>query len=129
MATMTSTPSAPTGERAATAMARTSSAGNSPPSGFTLIELMVVLLVLAAAVAFALPRLESAMPGLKLRQTARELVVMLRAAQRQAIGSGRDVAVELDLPHGAARGAHLAPVMLDRRFDVALTAAAMVGER
>ena len=54
-------------------------------NGYTLIELLVVLLILAAATSVALPRLEGVLPQLKLKQTAREIVLALREAQRRPI--------------------------------------------
>ena len=78
----------------------TSPAGSSERrAGYTLIELMVVLLIIGAALSLALPRLDSVLPQLKLKQTAREVVLALREAQRQAIQGGRPTTVLLDLPH------------------------------
>ena len=78
----------------------TSPAGSSERrAGYTLIELMVVLLIIGAALSLALPRLDSFLPQLRLKQTAREVVLALREAQRQAIQGGRPTTVALDLAH------------------------------
>src|SRR5437868_527448 len=124
MATTTSILTAPTGARAAMARAVTSRAGSSERrNGYTLIELMVVLLILAAAVSVALPRLESFLPQLKLKQTAREVVLALREAQRRAIQGGRQTTVRLDLAHRRLRGPGGLSVPLDPRFGLRLTSA------
>src|SRR5262249_44429572 len=121
----TSTPSAPMGARAV--MARTvifPTGSREPGAGYTLIELMVVLLILGAATSLALPRLESFLPQIKFRQTAREVVLALREAQRQAIRSGLQTTVELDLGHRLLRGPGAEALALDPRFSLQLTSAA-----
>src|SRR4029077_14920954 len=117
MAITNSIPSAPTGARAAMAKTVTSPAGSSEHrAGYTLIELLVVLLIIGAALSLALPRLDSVLPQLKLKQTAREVVLALRAAQRQAIQGGRPTTVELDLPHRRLLGPRACVVPLEPRF-------------
>src|SRR5215472_1115446 len=105
MAITTSIPSAPMGATAAMARTVTSQTGSSERgNGHTLIELLVVLLILAAATSVALPRLESVLPQLKLKQTAREVVLTLREAQRRAIQGGLQTAIRLNLAHRQLRG-------------------------
>ena len=102
----------------------TSPAGSSERrAGYTLIELLVVLLIIGAALSLALPRLDSVLPQLKLKQTAREVVLALRAAQRQAIQGGRPTTVELDLAHRRLLGPGGRFVPLDPRFSLRLTSA------
>jgi general secretion pathway protein H len=102
----------------------TSPAGSSERrAGYTLIELMVVLLIIGAALSLALPRLDSVLPQLKLKQTAREVVLALREAQRQAIQGGRATTVLLDLPHRRLLGPGGRFVPLDPRFSLRLTSA------
>lgn len=106
------------------AKAVTSRAGSSErPKGYTLIELLVVLLILAGATSVALPRLEGFLPQLKLKQTAREVVLALRAAQRQAMQAGRQMTVRLDVAHRQLRGPGPLFVAFDPRFRLALTSA------
>jgi general secretion pathway protein H len=67
------------------------------------------------------------MPKLKLKQTAREIVLALRAAQQQAIRTGRETAVEVDLSRHLLNGPGQS-LLLDPRFDLSLTAATPEGE-
>src|SRR5262245_25717461 len=109
------------------AMARTptSPAGSSGArTGYTLVELVVVLLILGAAMSLALPRLEGFLPQIKLKQTAREVVLALREAQRQAISSGAQTTVELDLGRRLLRGPGTHALPLDPRFGLQVTSAA-----
>jgi type II secretory pathway pseudopilin PulG len=72
------------------ARAVTSRAGSSERrNGCTLIELTVMVLILAAAMSAALSRPESFLPRLEPKQTAREVVLVPREAQRRAIQGGR----------------------------------------
>lgn len=77
--------------------------------GFTLLELLVVMVILSLLLTTVPPLLSRAIPGTELRGAARELVAGLREARGQAIASGRDVALVLDLEgrwfqvEGAAR--------------------------
>ena len=113
---------------ATAAMARTVTlpTGSREPelsAGYTLIELMVVLLILGAATSLALPHLESFLPQIRFKQTAREVVLALREAQRQAIRSGLQTSVELDLGHRLLRGPGNGALTLDPRFSLQLTSA------
>src|SRR4051812_18847794 len=124
MATTISIPSAPMGARAGMGRTVTSPAGSSEGrAGYTLIELMVVLLIIGAALSLALPRLDAFLPQLKLKQTAREVVLALRQAQRQAIQGGRPTTVALDLAHRRLLGPGGSFVPLDPRFSLGLTSA------
>ena len=112
------------GAMAAMARTPTSRAGSSEAgAGYTIVELVVVLLILAAATSLALPRLEGFLPQIKLKQTAREVVLALREAQRQAIRSGSQTTVELDLGHRLLRGPGSHALPLDPRFGLQLTSA------
>ena len=110
------------GAMAAMARTVTSRTGSSERgNGYTLIELLVVLLILAAATSVALPRLEGVLPQLKLKQTAREIVLALREAQRRAIQGGLQTVIRLDLAHRQLRGPGGLYVPLDPRFGFELT--------
>lgn len=61
--------------------------------GFSLIELVAVIVMLGALAVFALPRLETA--GFDRYAFRQELLAALRYAQKTALASGCDTAVEL----------------------------------
>lgn len=68
--------------------------------GFTLIELIVVLVILGVVVRVALPRLEGAFSDRYLRSSARRLVGMIRWTQSQAALGGREYWLYYDLDKG-----------------------------
>ncbi len=74
-------------------------AGKKPArtSGFTLVELLVVMVVLAALIGLALPAFDRVMPGAALRSEAAEVAALLREARSRAIRDDASLAVTLDL--------------------------------
>ncbi|MCR0983640.1 GspH/FimT family pseudopilin [Roseomonas populi] len=72
--------------------------------GFTLIETLVVLLILALA-ATALPRLWGAGRGALLRAAADDAAAMLREARMEARRTGRETGVVFDTELGSFRRA------------------------
>ena len=71
--------------------------------GFTLIELVVVLAVLATVTAFALPAIRRGSDGLQLRAGAGRVASLLREARQQAVTHRRPTRVALSSNrHGAA---------------------------
>src|SRR5436190_23364491 len=72
--------------------------GRGQEAGFTLIEVIVVLAVLAFAMAFVVGYKPPWSSGLGLRGTAAELASGLRLARSEAIASNRPVAFDLDVP-------------------------------
>ena len=76
----------------------------SPPAGgrggFTLVELMVVVVIVGLMVGFAATRLDFMVPKYRLRGAAREVAGLFKQARSRAVGMGKDVYVELDLPRG-----------------------------
>ncbi len=75
--------------------------------GFTLIEILVVLTILALTVGLAVPFLAGSIAGTAQRTAAAELRVALRGASFDAIEQGRTVVFRLD-PGGG--------YWVDRRF-------------
>ncbi len=69
-------------------------------SGFTLVELMLVVLLVGLMVGVSTMRLDFMVPKYKLRGAAREVAGLLKQARSRAAGSGKDVYVEFDLPKG-----------------------------
>jgi type IV fimbrial biogenesis protein FimU len=68
--------------------------------GFTLIELMVVVAIIAVFAAIAVPSFSSWSPRLKFRTSADELHKVLMLARMTAISSNRDVVVTFDQANG-----------------------------
>jgi general secretion pathway protein H len=65
--------------------------------GFTLLELLIVLVIVASIVTLVLPQLSKAMTVVELKTGARQLASALRHARSQAIARRQDVAVLLDV--------------------------------
>ena len=66
-------------------------------TGFTLIELIVVLALAGLIMAVTPPLLSKAMPGLQLKSTARQLAAGLRFARGRAVAHRTEAALTLDL--------------------------------
>ena len=64
--------------------------------GFSLIELMVVIALVAGATALVAGLLNAGLPGQQLRGAARELAAQLRCARAQAIVTGEPQVFTLD---------------------------------
>jgi general secretion pathway protein H len=67
-------------------------------AGFTLIEILVVLVILGLTVALVAARGPARNAGLEARAAASEVVQTLRIGRSRAIAEDRPVAVMLDLP-------------------------------
>ncbi|GHE20920.1 GspH/FimT family pseudopilin [Halomonas urumqiensis] len=66
-------------------------------AGFTLVELMVVLAIVAMTVAVVPPLVVKVMPAMQAQAAARELASGLREARSTAMADNREVVVEIDL--------------------------------
>lgn len=101
-----------------------------PTRGFTLVEMLVALAVMALLAAVALPQLQTALPSMKARRDAAQAVARLHTARDRALASGEVVAVEFSdmgavfTPVGTARPSEKAVV----RFfpDGSVTGGALV---
>lgn len=71
--------------------------------GFTLVELLVVLAIMAMTLTIAVPRFSQVLPGSQLREATQALAASLREARGRAIRTGRAVALTLDLDAGLYR--------------------------
>ena len=74
--------------------------GRERAGGFTLVELMVVVVIVGLMVGLAASRIDFLIPKYRLRGAAREVAGLFKQARSRAVGSGKDVYVELDLPRG-----------------------------
>lgn len=67
-----------------------------PVRGVSLLELLIVVVLIAAATAMAASAMRSGLPGQQLRQAARELAAQLRFTRAQAIATGKPQVFLLD---------------------------------
>lgn len=72
--------------------------------GFTLLELLVVLTVVALMYALAAPQMGAGLPGVSARGAARDLVAVLQEGRSLALTEQRAVVVSID---GTARSLQL----------------------
>ena len=82
-------------------------------SGFTLVELLVVLAVLALVLAVVPPLLPDAIDSARLRNAQRDLVSGLRYARSQAVNSQQAVTLDLNVRDGTM-------TVADRRRDLSV---------
>lgn len=66
-------------------------------TGFTLLELLVVLLLLALVYAMAVPMFSAGLPGTELKGATRQLAAGLRQARGQAIKRKEEAVLVLDV--------------------------------
>jgi type II secretion system protein H len=64
--------------------------------GFTLIEIIIVLVIMGLMAAFAGPRIAKSLGGLSLRTTAKKVAGALRYAKSRSVNTGRLYSVILD---------------------------------
>ena len=65
--------------------------------GFTILELLVVLVIAAIMVAVTPPLISSALPGVELKSAARKIAANLRMARSQAISSRAETTFSIDV--------------------------------
>jgi len=75
-------------------------AKSSRRGGFTLIELIAVVVIVGVMVALAATQLDFLVPKYRLRAAAREVAASLKLAQARAASTGKDVYMEMDLSAG-----------------------------
>ena len=66
-------------------------------AGFTLLELIVVVVIAAAVVGLVVPRFAAVLPGVELKGAARDVATALRYARGRAIATRSEVAVVIDV--------------------------------
>ena len=74
-------------------------------AGFTLLEMLVVLVIIAAASLLAMAAFGGGMRGMQLRSSAKEIAAQLRFARAVAISSGEPQDVVIDPRARSWRGA------------------------
>lgn len=89
-------------------------------SGFTLVELLVVLAVLGLALALVAPVGRNAWPGVAARSGAQTVAAALREARSNAIAGNRETVLFIDLWTHELRLDGSPPVALDRDLALAL---------
>ena len=58
-------------------------------SGFTLFELLVVVLIISLTSAFVMPRIAASLPGVQLKSTTRAVAASLRFARSKAVSESK----------------------------------------
>lgn len=81
-------------------LARRSAIAGTREGGFTLVELLAVVIILGIIVALAATRLDFLVPKYRLRAAAREVASALKIAKTRAAATGKDVYLEMDLSSG-----------------------------
>ncbi len=72
---------------------------NGRAPGFTLLEVLVVLVIIAMATTFAAMALGGGLDGMRLRSSSKEIAAQLRYTRTQAITTGQPQRFTID-PHG-----------------------------
>ena len=68
--------------------------------GFTLIELIVVVLIIGLILGLATTRMDLMVPKYRIRAAAREVASILKQGKARAAAQGRDIYFEIDLSKG-----------------------------
>ncbi len=69
-------------------------------SGFTLIELIVVIVVIGLVMGLAITRMDFMVPKYKIRGAARGVAFHIKRARFQAVSTGKEVYIKYDLSRG-----------------------------
>jgi prepilin-type N-terminal cleavage/methylation domain-containing protein len=73
---------------------------NSSRRGFTLIELIAVVVIIGLMAGMAIMKIDFLVPKYRLRAGAREVAGALKLAKMRAAATGKDVYLEIDLSQG-----------------------------
>jgi general secretion pathway protein H len=74
-----------------------SQSGQSSATGFTLLEMLIVIAILALATAVAMPILTRPSDGVRIRSTGRDLVNAMRLTRAMAIARNAEIALSIDV--------------------------------
>ena len=106
---------------------KTSAVPDAPAPGFTLMELLVVLTIVALVAAVAAPRLVGSGVAARLEADARAVEDMLDRARLTALSGNRDTMVTVDMAGGILTGPNGAQTQLQSaRVSSMTTAEALV---
>ncbi len=94
-----------------------------PGRGFTLVELLVVVLIAGLVLAVTPPLLTAALPGLQARASAQQLAAGLRMARVQAMAGGGEAVLLIDLARHSFRVGGRPEVRLAQGVDLSLDTA------
>ena len=94
-----------------------------PARGFSLIEILLVVVLITAVTAMAAYAMNSGMPGAQLRGAARELAAQLRFTRAQAIATGTAQVFTLDARSREWTAPQQRHGALPREIDVVATGA------
>ena len=97
--------------------------GSNRKRGFTLLELLIVLLIASLLVALVPPLFSGAVPGAKLKAAARDLAVTLRLARNQSITHNVETQVYLNLESPAYAIGRQAPQSLPAGVELTVASA------
>jgi general secretion pathway protein H len=91
--------------------------------GFTLIEMLVVIAIIALIGAFVLPQFSGAQAKADMSSAARRLAAGLRTTRSLAMAHGRSEAFTVDVAHGLYRAGAGAAQAIDKHVGVTLVTA------
>ncbi len=92
--------------------------------GFTLVELMVVLVIVGLLLTLAPVAFQSAVPSLQVKTAAQELAAVMRATRSRAIKENREHVVQVDVEGSRYRGGRAdQEEVLDPDIDISLLTA------
>ena len=107
--------------KVAAAKTRMSSAGSKARlAGYTLVELLVVLLIMSGLLALVPPLFDRGLSTTELRSVAREMMAAMRHARSAAVSRREPVAFTLDLEQHLFRVDERRPVALPEALELEL---------
>jgi type IV fimbrial biogenesis protein FimT len=90
-------------------------------SGFTLVEVMIVLAVIGVLAGLAAPSLLNTLPGLRVNGASRQVLADLRMARTQAVEKGKSVVVKFHVDSTGSSSAGTYVLAFDNNADNDLT--------
>nr|WP_067294598.1 GspH/FimT family pseudopilin [Marinobacterium profundum] len=91
-------------------------------TGFTLLELLLVLVLATLMLSLVVPRFAAVVPGVELKSTAQKTASLLRYARSRAMAESRLIAIELDSQAHTLRLSHSdAPVVLPDSIELSVS--------